>query len=212
MPVDPNTGKILKPNPFDNSFIATSSNAGEDAKNQIDMKQADIKFEAYVESYSNAIDMCLQGIISPSTLGIDLKKTDNAEAQREKEKTTLYTRNKMIDTLTEVIPELVNIILKTYDVLNNKSAGEYEVSISFGEYSTPSFDSVVETVGKAKTLGIMSLQKCIDELYGDTMTEEEKALEISRIKEESGMYTTDEPSTAGEDEDNLDNLDVDIDE
>ncbi|HDN2450542.1 TPA: phage portal protein, partial [Clostridioides difficile] len=72
LPVDPNTGKILKPNPFDNSFIATSSNAGEDAKNQIDMKQADIKFEAYVESYSNAIDMCLQGIISPSTLGIDL--------------------------------------------------------------------------------------------------------------------------------------------
>lgn len=212
LPVDPNTGKILKPNPFDNSFIATSSNAGEDAKNQIDMKQADIKFEAYVESYSNAIDMCLQGIISPSTLGIDLKKTDNAEAQREKEKTTLYTRNKMIDTLTEVIPELVNIILKTYDVLNNKSAGEYEVSISFGEYSTPSFDSVVETVGKAKTLGIMSLQKCIDELYGDTMTEEEKALEIARIKEESGMYTTDEPSTAGEDEDNLDNLDVEIDE
>ena len=58
----------------------------------------------------------------------------------------------------------------------------------------------------------MSLQKCIDELYGDTMTEEEKALEIARIKEESGMYTTDEPSTAGEDEDNLDNLDVDIDE
>lgn len=212
LPVDPNTGKILKPNPFDNNFIAVSSNAGEDAKNQIDMKQADIKFEAYVESYSNAIDMCLQGIISPSTLGIDLKKTDNAEAQREKEKTTLYTRNKMIDTLTEVIPELVNIILKTYDVLNNKSAGEYEVSISFGEYSTPSFDSVVETVGKAKTLGIMSLQKCIDELYGDTMTEEEKALEIARIKEESGIYTTDEPSTAGEDEDNLDNLDVDINE
>lgn len=212
LPVDPNTGNILKPNPFDNNFIAISSNAGEDAKNQIDMKQADIKFEAYVESYSNAVDMCLQGIISPSTLGIDLKKTDNAEAQREKEKTTLYTRNKMIDTLTEVIPKLVNIILKTYDVLNNKTAGEYEVSISFGEYSTPSFDSVVETVGKAKTLGIMSLKKCIDELYGDTMTDEEKALEIARIKEESGIYTTDEPSTAGEDEDDLDNLDVDIDE
>lgn len=212
LPVDPNTGKILKPNPFDNNFIAISSNAGEDAKNQIDMKQADIKFEAYVESYSNAVDMCLQGIISPSTLGIDLKKTDNAEAQREKEKTTLYTRNKMIDTLTEVIPKLVNIILKAYDVLNNKTAGEYEVSISFGEYSTPSFDSVVETVGKAKTLGIMSLKKCIDELYGDTMTDEEKALEIARIKEESGIYTTDEPSTAGEDEDDLDNLDVDINE
>lgn len=203
IPNDPETGGLLKPNPFDNSFIKTACNVAEDAKNQIDMKQADINFQAYVESYSNAVDMCLQGIISPSTLGIDLKKTDNAEAQREKEKTTLYTRGKMIDTLTEVIPHLVNIILKTNDVLNKRNASEYEVSISFGEYSTPSFDSVVETVGKAKTLGIMSLQKCIDELYGDTMTDEEKALEVARIKEESGIYTTDEPSTVGEDEDNI---------
>ncbi|MDQ9760130.1 hypothetical protein RFZ45_14725, partial [Acinetobacter baumannii] len=82
----------MKPNPFDNRFLKVGSNLTEDAKNEIDMKQANINYEAYVESYSNAIDMCLQGIISPSTLGIDLKKTDNSEAQREKEKTTLYTR------------------------------------------------------------------------------------------------------------------------
>ncbi|WP_346980435.1 capsid protein, partial [Clostridium perfringens] len=104
-------GNLMKPNPFDNRFLKVGSSLAEDAKNEIDMKQANINYEAYVESYSNAIDMCLQGIISPSTLGIDLKKTDNAEAQREKEKTTLYTRGKMVDILTEVIPELVNIIL-----------------------------------------------------------------------------------------------------
>ena len=212
LPRNPNTGEIIESNPFDNRYISTGTDSGENAKNEIKTTQADIKYEAFIESYAKALDLCLQGIVSPATLGIDLKKTDNAEAQREKEKTTLYTRSKIIDVLTEVIPQLIDLTLKVNDELSGKAPGEYEGIIEFGEYSTPSFDAVVEIVGKAKSLGIMSLQKCMDELYGDTMTDEEKALEIARIKEESGLYTTDEPSTAGEDEDDLDNLDVDIDE
>ncbi|HFD2049654.1 TPA: capsid protein [Clostridium perfringens] len=195
LPYNSSTGEVLKPNPFDNKFIAIGANKEENAKNEIEMKQAEIRYEAYVESYSNAIDMCLQGIISPSTLGIDLKKTDNAEAQREKEKTTLYTRGKLVDILTEVIPELVNIILKTNDVLNGKNAGEYEVSIAFGEYASPSFDAVVETVGKAKTYGVMSIEQCIEEMYGDTWTDEEKEEEIQRIKEQNGYLEAEEPTT-----------------
>ncbi|EHK2388325.1 capsid protein [Clostridium perfringens] len=195
LPYNSSTGEVLKPNPFDNKFIAIGANKEENAKNEIEMKQAEIRYEAYVESYSNAIDMCLQGIISPSTLGIDLKKTDNAEAQREKEKTTLYTRGKLVDILTEVIPELVNIILKTNDALNGKNAGEYEVSIAFGEYASPSFDAVVETVGKAKTYGVMSIEQCIEEMYGDTWTDEEKEEEIQRIKEQNGYLEAEEPTT-----------------
>lgn len=213
IPKNPDTGQLMKPNSFDNKFIKIGSSLAEDSKNEIDMKQADINYLAYVESYANAIDMCLQGIISPSTLGIDLKKTDNAEAQREKEKTTLYTRNKIVDTLTEVIPHLVEIILKTNDVLNKKTPGEYEVSITFGEYASPSFDTVVEIVGKAKSYGIMSIEKVVDELYGDTMTDEEKAIEIQRIKEQNGMIEAEEPKvTDEEDYNNLDDPeDVDLD-
>lgn len=213
IPKNPDTGQLMKPNSFDNKFIKIGSSLAEDSKNEIDMKQADIKYEAYVESYANAVDMCLQGIISPSTLGIDLKKTDNAEAQREKEKTTLYTRNKMVDMLTEVIPQLVNIILKTNDVLNSKTPGEYEASIKFGEYASPSFDTVVEIVGKAKSYGIMSIEKVVDELYGDTMTDEEKAEEVQRIKEQNGMIETEEPKVVDdEDYNNLDDPeDVDLD-
>ncbi|WP_300383905.1 capsid protein [Clostridium sp.] len=195
IPSDPNTGALLKPNPFDNKFISVGTSLAENATNQIDMKQADINYLAYAESYANCLDMCLQGIISPSTLGIDLKKTDNAEAQREKEKTTLYTRNKLVDILTEVIPHLVEVILKTNDVLNEKSSGEYEVSIAFGEYASPSFDTVVEIVGKAKSYGIMSIEKVVDELYGDTMTDEEKVIEILLIKEQNGMVIAEEPKT-----------------
>ena len=214
IPRNPHTGELIKPNPFDNKFIAVGTSLAENANNQIDMKQADINYLAYVESYANAVDMCLQGILSPSTLGIDLKKTDNAEAQREKEKTTLYTRNKIVDTLTEVIPNLVEIMLKTNDVLNKKTPGEYEAAITFGEYASPSFDAVVEIVGKAKSYGIMSIEKVVDELYGDAMTEEEKAEEVQRIKEQNGMIETEEPKVVDdEDYNNLDDPeDVDLDD
>lgn len=192
VPKNPDTGAVMKPNPFDNQFISTGSSMKEDAKDQIDQKQAEINYVAFVETYASTLDMCLQGIISPSTLGIDLKKTDNAEAQREKEKTTLYTRSKIIDVLTEVIPLLVNITLKVMDNMKSINPKDYEATVSFGEYASPDFGSVVEVVGQAKAMGVMSVEQAIEELYGDTWTDEEKALEVKRIRQ--GDSVMDEPA------------------
>ncbi|WP_455804933.1 capsid protein [Clostridium butyricum] len=202
IPKNPTTGELLKPNSFDNKFIKVGSSLQEDCKNEIDMKQATINYDAFVNSYNSALDMCLQGIISPSTLGIDLKKTDNAEAQREKEKTTLYTRGKIVDTLSEVIPSLISITLMVNDIMENNNPKEYEVTVTFGEYASPSFDNVVEIVGKAKSYGVMSIEQCVEELYGDTWTDEEKAEEVQKIKEQNGMLETEEPTT-------IDNDDID---
>lgn len=191
VPINPETGELMRSNPFDNQFIKLNTGLAEDSKGQMDMVQPQILYEAFVASYSSALDMCLQGIISPSTLGIDLKKTDNAEAQREKEKATLYTRGKIVDRLNEVIPELVETVLKVYDTMQNRTAGEYKASVTFGEYASPDFGSVVEIVGKARTYQIMSLERSVEELYGDTWTKEEKAEEVQRLKDEQGI--TEEP-------------------
>ena len=204
IPKNPNTGELLKPNAFDNQFIKIGSSLAEDAKTQISTVQPSILYEAFVASYASILDLCLQGIISPSTLGIDLKKTDNAEAQREKEKATRYTRGKITDALTEVIPQLVDIVLKVYDLMKERVAKDYEASVTFGEYDSPSFDTVVETVGKAKTYGIMSTERCVEELYGDTWTDDDKAKEVERIKAEQGITAMDEPAVAGQDGDEID--------
>ncbi|MNW40111.1 Phage portal protein, SPP1 Gp6-like [compost metagenome] len=192
IPRNPDTGALLRPNPFDNQFIRVGSVMAEDAKGQINTVQPQILYEAFVNSYASALDMCLQGIISPATLGIDLKKTDNAEAQREKEKATLYTRGKIIDCLNEVIPALVSMIMKVYDTMQNRNAADYKVSVKFGEYASPSFDAVVETVGKARTFGIMSVERAVEELYGDTWTDDEKKKEVARLKEEQGILEVDD--------------------
>lgn len=193
IPRDPETGELLPANPFDNDFIAIGDDMSEKANHQVEISQPQISYEAYVNSYSNFLDMVLQGIMSPSTLGIDLKKTDNAESQREKEKVTLHVRNKIVDALNETLPELFRVILQCYDLMCGQTPGEYEVTVKFGEYASPDFGTTVDTVGKAKQYGVMSLETSVDQLYGDTWTKEEKEAEVERLKAEQGIQKLPEP-------------------
>lgn len=194
VPRNPDTGEILKPNPFDNRYIKSDSDMGESAKNTIDTEQPAIPHDSYLASYVTALDLCLQGIISPSTLGIDVKKLDNAEAQREKEKTTLYTRNAIIEALQEVLPDVVSACINAYNILHSRPIGEVKVDVAFGEYANPSFESQVETLGKARPgASIMSIEAQVDEMWGDNKDEEWKTEEIKRLKAEQGIAEMEEP-------------------
>lgn len=194
IPRNPENGELLRPNPFDNKFIKTEDDMSETGKNQIKTESPTIQTDSYMSTYITALDLALEGIISPSTLGIDTKKlTDpNATAQREKEKTTLYTRGKIVEAINNTIPALVDKVFKFNNTYNKKPIADIDVSVEFGEYANPSFEAQVETVGKAKTGGIMSIERCVEELYGDSMTDEEKQEEIARLKAEQGIIETEE--------------------
>lgn len=194
LPRDINTGAIRAGNAFDNRFIATGTPMQENAQSKIDTVNGVIDYNSYLSTYITALDLCLQGIISPSTLGIDTKKLDNAEAQREKEKTTLYTRQTIIYSLQNCVEKLVDKVFKVINIMNNTALEDTEVQVCFGEYANPSFESQVETVGKAKTQGVMSIESVVEELYGDSKTDEWKAEEVKRIKNEQGITELEELS------------------
>lgn len=208
LPKDAETGEVLMPNPFDNKFIKIQTSMNENTQNKIDVEQPEIPTEQYLQAYITFLDLCLQGIISPSTLGIDNKKLDNAEAQREKEKTTLYTRGIIIETLSEFIPAVINTVLKANAQMQNDSIlpEDKDVSVKFGEYANPSFEAQIETISKGKTGGIMSIEASVEELYGDSKTEEWKQGEIQRLKAEQGIVEEEIPALNGE----LDINEVDI--
>lgn len=179
---DPENGKMRPFNDFDDNYIATETSMKEGSQDQIITSQAEIRSEQYLQAYMTYLDLAIQGVISPSTLGIDTKKLDNAEAQREKEKSTLYTRNQIIMSLTEALQTLVNTALQTYDIISGRAQRpDEEITVSFGEYANPSFESVVETMAKAKTAGIMSNEMIVSQLYGDSLTDKEKQEEIDRL-------------------------------
>ena len=196
LPRDPSTGVLLRGSDFDNDYISVEESISEDSKSKIETTQGQIQHEALLSTYITALDQCLTGLISPSTLGIDTKKIDNAEATREKEKTTLYKRNQIIEVLTKTIQDIVNITFKVIDTMNQKEITETEATVTFGGYANPSFEAQIETVGKAKTNGIMSIEASIDELYGDTKDDIWKAEEVKRIKNESGIVEMEEPAIA----------------
>ena len=49
-------------------------------------------------------------------------------------------------------------------------------------------------MAKAKQGGIMSIERCVEELYGDTLDEHCKEEEISRLKAEQGIQEMEEPA------------------
>ena len=77
--------------------------------------------------------------------------------------------------------------MMTYDNMCEKAIGEYEASVKFGEYGTPTFDKVVETVVKAKQGGVMSVKQSLKQMYGDTWTEEEIEEELKLIKDDQAL-------------------------
>ena len=194
LPRDPETGLLLRGSDLDNDFISVEESINEDAKSKIETTQGQIQHDALLSTYITALDQCLTGLISPSTLGIDTKKIDNAEATREKEKTTLYKRNQIVEVLTKIISDMVDITFKVYDTMNEKQISDNLGIATFGGYANPSFEAQIETVGKAKTNGIMSIETSVEELYGDTKDEKWKKEEVQRIKNEQGIVDMAEPS------------------
>ena len=184
IPHDLKTGKPLKSNPFDCSFIKIGDDNHENGRNEITVSQPAFNSEQYTATYITALDMALQGIISPSTLGIDVKKLDNAEAQREKEKTTLYTRNRIIAALEKCLKTLAETAVRSYCIQTGCSIDTPECEVTFGEYANPSFEAVIETLSNPNTP--MSVEAKVDELWGDTKTPEWKKAEVERIRAQSG--------------------------
>lgn len=197
-PKDPNTGEILIPNPYDNQYFQTSDDMSENGNNnKITVEQPTIPTENYLQSYITYLDLCLQGIISPATLGIDNKKVTDANAsyERQLEKTTMHTRGKIINSLNIFIPKLVNTAWQFKCILEKQEIKVFDdIKAKFGEYNSPSYDAQIETMGKARSGGVVSVETMVDELYGDSKSEEWKQEEVMRLKNEQGIAEMEEPS------------------
>ena len=117
----------------------------------------------------------------------------------KKKKTTLYTRNAIIEAFTEMVPKLITSALMVKDGMTNKGLLQLldldlDVNVDFGEYANPSFEAVVETVTKAKQGGVMSIRTALDEMYGESKEDAWKDKEAQRIAEESGAVQLPEPN------------------
>lgn len=176
---------MLKPNPFDNKFMVVANDmTTETATNKIQVEQAQIQAEAYLSTYLSIFELCIQGVISSGTMGVDNKKLDNATAQREKEKVTQHTRTCVLTTLEELLPQMAQAGVVLYQVMKREQVMDYDCHADFNEFNAPTMESEIESVGKAVTYGVMTKRTAIETMHKNNWTWEEIEKEIEELANE----------------------------
>lgn len=174
------------PKVFNRQFIKLESTPDGDGNSNgtIQTTQPELHIEQYSEDAKHKLDFILTGLLSPATMGIDIAKKDNAEAQREKEKVTIMTRNNIIDRQIKIIKDLITLclIVQEYIDTNNISIQEYDISVMYDEFINPSFENELQVLGSAWSDGQISTEKYVELLWGDKLSEAEKQKEIEAIE------------------------------
>ena len=190
------SGEPQMPKAYNRQFIKKEGvpNGDGSMDGTIQTTQPNLNFEQYSLNAKNILDFILTGILSPATMGIDIAKKDNAEAQREKEKVTIMTRNNIIASEIKILKKLIKLCLYIQDYLDSAEDTiqldkHDDISIKFNEFANPSFENELETLGKAWTDGTISTDKYLELLWGDKLSDEEIAkekeyLEANRNKDD----------------------------
>lgn len=178
------TGDLITPQVYSRKFLPleTAPNGDGETNGEVRTTQAQLNIGQYSENARMILDFILTGILSPATMGIDIAKKDNAEAQREKEKVTIMTRNNIIERQTKIIKELLKICLAFQEYQNSGTISldaDYDIKVIFNEFANPSFENQLQTLGNAWVQGEISTKKYVELLWGDKLTEQEKQIEIA---------------------------------
>jgi hypothetical protein len=182
------TGERKPPTRYDRTYVNfPSGRSGEgDITSQIQTTQPNLNFSQYDQEAVSILNMILTGVLSPATMGIDLAKKDNADAQREKEKVTIMTRNNIILKQKRIIQKLVKLTLMVEDYINNPQVAKFEnytdISVDFDEFSNPTFENQLSVLGSALQSGSISIDRYIELLWSDTLSEQEKQKEKEYVE------------------------------
>jgi hypothetical protein len=170
-------------------------------------KQFDTTVDIFVykEAFTTLVQQALNNAgLSPTSVGLTGLEAlaASADSQREREKTTLRTREMKLKLWRESLTDLFVKVLQFDDVVNRGTApGEYKIKIMFNDYSIPSFEQRIQTATNALNGGLVDVRHAIDLLFLDDLTDEEKELLVKNIKIENGI-----PITPDEIEDISDNI------
>ena len=186
---DDETGMPKQPKAYDRKYVVyrgqVDANGASTSKDPVQVTQPQINFTQYSENAIQILVQICNGILSPATLGIDLAKKDNAMAQREKEKVTIFTRNGIIKSETEILKDLCEQLLIAYNLMHAGQATvlEYPISVKFSEFADESYENKLKVLSQAYDGENISDEMYMEKLYGDTLSEEEYEKELAWLKE-----------------------------
>ena len=182
-------GLVKQPNAYDRKYVvfrgaknADGSSTGE----AIQTTQPSIDFKQYSDEAIAILLQIINGILSPATLGIDIAKKDNAEAQREKEKVTVFTRNKLARCEKKILEKLFNELLIANELMHTGAITvfDYTLSVVYPEFADDSFENKITVLGEMLAKGALSPKMYLTKLYGGTLSEEDYNQELEFLEEQ----------------------------
>ena len=168
---------------------------------------------------------CNQCGLSPISLGITgLESISSSDkSTRERSKKTTETRNDKIKLWKPFLEEMIIKVLEFTSYLQEKfpeivtregiakidiDTQNCDVDVTFPDYINDSEEEKLTTWGSAKAQGIASIEMVVEKVHADNLSEEEKLIEVQRIKFEQGI-SFDSPNllqlTGTDEDENKDN-------
>lgn len=187
LPRSVETGEVGMPHVFNRQYIKKLSSPDGDGNvnDDIVITQPKLNADEYGTRYLDLLKACLTGVLSPATLGIDTSLRDNAKAQREKEKTTIFLRRNIVDSEVKIIRELCTLLLDAKELMEKGTIKKVnkDITVNFEKFANPTFEEEIVILGNAFTQGQISPEKYVETLWGDSLSEEDKQKEIAYLKE-----------------------------
>ena len=185
---DDKTGLPKMPHSFDRKYVSFKGGRTGDGQvnntSPVTVTQPQINFEQYSTEATNILLQIISGVMSPATLGIDVAKKDNAEAQREKEKVTIFTRNTVMDEEGETLRIIANDLLCAEELMRTGkiTCKEYDINVQYDEFADASFENKLESVLAGWREGLISDETAVNYLYGNTWSDDRKKQEVKWIE------------------------------
>lgn len=179
-------GNKILPDEFANEITVLKRDTNQvsgSADNGIVTEQANITYDGLLGVKEDIVKDILSGIVSPSSLGFEFQRTPNAEAQREREKSTLFTRDDIIDNEIGFLRKCCELMLRFSDYVENKSVGEYEIKVDFADYAAPTFNERVNVLLPLWQSNAISTEKFVRQLWANVLNEEEVNEEVIKLDE-----------------------------
>lgn len=205
---DEHTGMPIMPKDFDRKYILYHGLKNGDGttggSTPVQVTQPQVNFVQYDQEEQAILLHIIAGVMSPATLGIDIAKKDNAEAQREKEKVTIFTRNIIMCEEGKILRHIMNDLLVADELMHigKVTCKKYDVYVKYDEFADASFEAKLEAVLTAWQSGIMSDEMAVEYIHSDSSKaikdRELKFIKEMRKKEEQMSQGSPNPEDMGE--------------
>jgi hypothetical protein len=199
----------MTPKSFNRNVVTVASSKNQDAKREIKTEQPTLNIVPIIDVMTAQKIAILEGILSPSSLGIEVQRNNNAEAMREKEKVTMVTRDDIIDNEKAAIEKLMKLAMRVDDVMNGRKTQEDDIAVDYPEYASPTFEQTTATLLPLWMADALSPEQFAKMLHTDTLTEVDLQKEIAYLTEKKAKPAMDVSDLFGENEDGVPQEDED---